>query len=69
MTLPRSSTSAPPELPGWMGALIWKCRASSCAPARLAISPLVKTLLPAFLFEASQQPTNLIADYHSSLLQ
>ena len=38
MTLPRSSTSAPPELPGWMGALIWKCRASSCAPARLAIS-------------------------------
>ena len=27
-------------MPGWMGALIWKCRASSCAPARLAISPL-----------------------------
>jgi hypothetical protein len=22
-----------------MGALIWKCRASSCAPARLAIFP------------------------------
>jgi len=28
-TLPRSSTSAPPELPGGTGRLIWKCHASA----------------------------------------
>ncbi len=31
-TLPRSSTNAPPELPGCTGTLIWKYRASSPAP-------------------------------------
>src|SRR5262245_5746872 len=39
-TLPRSSTNAPPELPGCTGTLIWKYRASSCAPERDATSPL-----------------------------
>src|SRR6266568_1760432 len=39
-TLPRSSTNAPPELPGCTGTLIWKYRASSPAPESDAISPL-----------------------------
>ena len=40
-TLPRASTSAPPELPGCTGRLIWKYRGSSAAPASDAISPVV----------------------------
>ena len=40
-TFPRASTSAPPELPGCTGRLIWKYRGSSAAPASDAISPVV----------------------------
>ena len=40
-TLPRSSTSAPPELPGCTGTLIWYSSGSSCIPERLLISPRV----------------------------
>ncbi len=39
-TLPRSSTNAPPELPGCTGTLIWKKRGSSLAPDNDAISRL-----------------------------